>query len=701
MKNNMHTINPILVDILVPVAGAGGVENVINAVGKYLNHNGFHVRIVQLLSDGNRWFDPELEVYPILIGKKAPTLDFLSELYANFLSQYGVPNIVIATTWPYLVMTAKKALAASTVPCKIVSWLHGPLYEYDRYGAGGIECLRHADAHLCISQKAADIILADNPAARVYVAHNPVFTEKYTHQAEYHKAERTLQFVGRLSAEKHVETIIQAIGIVNEDHPDLPWKLRIIGTGEELDKLKQLTNELQLDDFVSFPGWQSSPWSDCSNVTASVLSSEYEGSPLCAIESLANGIPVLSTPVDGITELITPGQNGWLYPIRDSDALARILGWISDNTLPDIAPQKCIDSIHSYKSDIALATFKDALIDVLDTISIIIPCHDVEKYLKRCLDSILSQTITGVKFEIICVDDCSNDNTLSILEEYEHQYPDMFIIIPLEQNMKQGYARNLALTYSTGDYITYVDSDDCIDANMLEQLYRYAKLDDCDITECGYTLFYDRDGVPNATASGKLTLLHMNNPDDKRYYILNRYWKTSPWGRLYKRSFLVDNNIRFPENIFMEDILFSTECMYHMRSYLLLPANYYFYYGNDNGTMLSDKLKDYYMNTMTMQNMSTDFLKEHDWYSDCYDEYAFMHYKKAFEELLWRMSLHPELYSYENIQLAKNELLTRFPDITNNHFIISSDSNITHICRNILTHNIPSDDLKKVFVQNG
>lgn len=112
MKSNMQTINPILVDILVPVAGAGGVENVINAVGKYLNHNGFHVRIVQLLSDGNRWFDPALEVYPILIGKKAPTLDFLSELYANFLSQYGVPNIVIATTWPYLVMTAKKVLAA-------------------------------------------------------------------------------------------------------------------------------------------------------------------------------------------------------------------------------------------------------------------------------------------------------------------------------------------------------------------------------------------------------------------------------------------------------------------------------------------------------------------------------------------------------------------------------------------------------------
>ena len=697
----MQNLHPVLVDILVPVAGAGGVENVINAVGKYLNHNGFHVRIVQLLSDGNRWFDPELEVYPVLIGKKDPTLDFLSELYANFLSQYGVPNIVIATTWPYLVMTAKKALAASTVPCRIVSWLHGPLSEYDRYDAGGIECLRHADAHLCISQKAADIILADNPDAQVFVVHNPVFTEKYAPQNEYHKSDRTLQFVGRLSAEKHIETIIHAVGIVNESHPDQPWKLRIIGTGDELDKLKQLTNELQLDDFVSFLGWQSSPWVDCHDVTASILASEYEGSPLCAIESLANGIPVLSTPVDGITELVTPGQNGWLYPIGDSDSLARILGWIADNTLPDIAPQNCIESIHSYTSGIALAAFKDTLINILDTISVIIPCYNVEKYIRRCLDSILSQTITGVKLELICVDDCSTDSTLSILEEYERLYPDIFIIIPLQQNMKQGYARNTALTYSTGNYITYVDADDCIDVNMLEQLYRYTKLNNCDITECGYTLFYDSDGVPNATASGKLTLLHMDNPDEKRYYVLNRYRKTGPCGRLYRRELLTDNNITFAENIFMEDILFSTQCMYYMKSYLLLPANYYFYYVNDNGAMLSDTLKNYYMNTMAVQNMSTDFLAEHHWYTDCYDEYAYMHYKKAFEEPLWRMCINPELYSYENIMLAKHELLERFPDIADNPFMVSSDSSITKICRNVLLHSIPDEKLKKIFIQNS
>lgn len=697
----MQALNPILVDILVPVAGAGGVENVINAVGKYLNHNGLHVRIVQLLSDGCRWFDPELEVYPILIKKKAPTLDFLAELYANFLSQYGVPNIVIATTWPYLVMTARKALAASTVPCKVISWLHGPLSEYDRYGAGGIECLRHADAHLCISQKAADIILSDDPDAKVFVVHNPVFTEKYTPQTEYHKAERTLQFVGRLSAEKHVETIIQAVGIANSSHPGCTWKLRIVGTGEELEKLQKLTAELQLNDFVSFLGWQSSPWADCHDVTASVLASEYEGSPLCAVESLANGIPVLSTPVDGITELITPGQNGWLYPIGDCNALAGILGWISDNTLPDISPRYCINSIRSYTSGTALASFMSALLDALDTISVIIPCYNVEKYLRRCLDSILSQTITGVKLEIICVDDHSTDGTLSILEEYEHQNPDIFIIIPLEENRKQGHARNLALSYSAGDYITYIDSDDCIDANMLEQLYRYAKLEGCDITECGYTQFNDSTGIPTAKASGKLLLLNMDNPEERRYYVYNRYWKTAPWGRLYRKKLLTDNNILFAENTYMEDILFSTQCMYYMKSYLLLPAEYYYYYVNNNGTMFGSTIRHHYMDTVKVQNIATDFLHSRNWYAKCYEEYSYLHYTKAFEEPVWRMCTQPELYSYENIMYAKNELLKRFPDIAENRYLVSSGSEMAQICQSILSHGISPEELEKVFAQNN
>lgn len=688
---------PILLDFLVPVAGAGGVERIVSTVACYLNRNGFHIRIVQLTSDGNRWFDSELEVYPILINKKAHDMDELSLLYATFLSQYGVPDIVIATTWPYLIMTARKALAASNSPCKVISWLHGPLWEYDRYGAGGIECMRQADYHLCISQKAANILIQDNPNVSLSVTYNPVSMDRFNPVTAYHKESRTLQFVGRLSPEKHIEDILEAIHLINTTHPEQTWKLKIIGAGEMCAKLMSIVQELNIAEYVSFLGWQSNPWEDCHDVTATILASEYEGSPLCAIESLANGIPVLSTPVDGITELINPGVNGWLFPIHDSQALADILEYIATNKLPDISPASCISSVSAYEAETALAAFKNALHDAMDTISVIIPCYNAEPYIRRCLDSIINQSISGVNIECICVDDHSTDNTLNILLEYEQNYPENFIIIPLDNNMKQGYARNIALEYASGDFITYVDADDFLHTDMLEILYRYAKLYKCDVTECDFSEFRNELEVPDAAASGNISLYDMSKINDKRSYIINRYWKTAPWGRLYTSSLLKNNNISFAENTYMEDILFSAECMAYMKSYMFIPVKYYNYFLNPNGTMRGKDIRQYYLNIVTVQNMATDFLLSHNWISDCIEEYSYAHYCKVFEDIVLSMCTDFSLYSYDVITRLKKDLLERFPDICHNKYLLSGTTAIRSICISILTHDLSREELDNVF----
>ena len=93
-------------------------------------------------------------------------------------------------------------------------------------------------------------------------------------------------------------------------------------------------------------------------------------------------------------------------------------------------------------------------------ISVIIPCYNVSKYLDRCMDSLLKQTIGYNKLELIFINDASTDNTLDMLLGYEEKYPDTVLVINLEENKKQGFARNLALEYATGKYIGYVDSDD-------------------------------------------------------------------------------------------------------------------------------------------------------------------------------------------------------------------------------------------------
>ena len=693
----MHEKN-ILIDFLIPIAGEGGVERVLNTVSEHLNKNGFHVRIVQLISDGIRHFNAGIDVYPILINKKVDHLSDLAPLYNTFLSQYGVPDIVVATSWPYLILTARKALAEFKIPCKVYSWLHGPLSEYSRYGAGGIECMRLADHHLCITVHAADILIKDNTNVSTSIVYNPTDMSRFIPQKTYHSDNRTLLYVGRLSREKRIDIILQGITIANQLHPDTPWHLRIIGDGDERQCILDMIDDLNLYDCVTLLGWQSNPWQYCDDVTALVLASDYEGSPLAAIEALANGIPVISTPVDGITELIKPGINGWLYPHDDFNSLAKILELIASGAMPAISPEECVKSSVPYEKTTALNNFTTALYAGLDKISVIIPCYNVEKYIRRCLDSILSQSIHGVNLEIICVDDCSTDNTLQILYEYEQKYPNLFVLIPLEQNMKQGYARNTALSYSTGNYITYVDADDCIDISILEQLYLYMKAYKCDVVECGYTMFSDVSDLPKINPSGSIQYYNLDNKEDKRSYVLKRYWKTGPCGRLYDRNLLIDNDITFAENIRMEDILFSSMCMRYMHSYIFLPEKYYNYYMNENGTMLSKSISEYYMDTATVQNMATDFLRDCEWYNDCYDEYAYLHYTKAFEEPIWRMCIDSSLYSYENLVTLKRELLQRFPDICTNRYLIGSDSDAAAICRTILANDLSRQVLEDIFL---
>lgn len=472
----MDNKKDILIDFLIPIAGEGGAERVMNVVLEYLNNNGFHARVVQLISDGSRHFNSDIDVYPILINQRVNDLSELSGLYTAFLSQYGVPDIVVATSWPYLILTARKALEPFNTPCKVYSWLHNALSEYSRYGAGGIECMRLADHHLCISRHAADILIKDNPNVSTSLTYNPVDMSQYIPQTQYHSDSRTLLYVGRLSPEKRVDIILKGLDSVNMRQPGLPWKLRIVGDGDERRSIIDLIDELRLGDYVTLTGWQSNPWQYCDDITALVVASECEGGPLVAVEALANGIPVISTPVDGVIKLITPGINGWLFPHNDHEALADILCAISDGTLPAIKPRACTESVSCYERGTALANFKRAIYDGLDKISIIVYCFNAEEQLRKCLDSLLSQTLTRAAMEIICVDNHSTDNSLDILSEYEQKYSDIFMLIPLSESIQPEYAKDIALDYSTGDYITYMDTGACIPPTLLEELYTRIKI---------------------------------------------------------------------------------------------------------------------------------------------------------------------------------------------------------------------------------
>lgn len=103
-------------------------------------------------------------------------------------------------------------------------------------------------------------------------------------------------------------------------------------------------------------------------------------------------------------------------------------------------------------------------------ISVIVPCYNCAEYVSNCINSILNQTIGFENIELLLIDDASTDNTSDILKKYEERYPDNIGVILCEKNGRQGTARNIGLQYASGEYVSFVDSDDWIRSDMYERL---------------------------------------------------------------------------------------------------------------------------------------------------------------------------------------------------------------------------------------
>lgn len=170
-----------------------------------------------------------------------------------------------------------------------------------------------------------------------------------------------------------------------------------------------------------------------------------------------------------------------------------------------------------------------------ENITIIIPVYNTEKYLKRCLNSILTQTYKSYK--IICVNDGSTDNSLKLLEEYKKNYPDKIQIIN-QPHQGPAQARNLGMHNANGDYILFVDSDDFIDNNLLYELNNKLKTSP-DIVIFGVKTFYENK---KRTRHGQYSSKLFKNKFSKNN-LFN--FHSICVNKLYKRNFLIENDIYF------------------------------------------------------------------------------------------------------------------------------------------------------------
>jgi len=228
-------------------------------------------------------------------------------------------------------------------------------------------------------------------------------------------------------------------------------------------------------------------------------------------------------------------------------------------------------------------------------ITVIIPVYNVEKYLKKAVDSVLNQTMKNI--EVILVDDGSFDNSCKIIDEYAKN--DLRVMIIHQKNKGVSAARNSGLLLAKGQYISFLDPDDWIESNMYEVLYAEAISNNCDLVMCNF-LVKDIGGQTLRASQHSFKsncLLERENIKNEicNQLLVNGFF-TAVWDKIYLRSFLNENKIFFRENIpIREDYFFNIDIFNYSQRAIYVDRPFYNYQVVSNSAS-----KKYYKNSFEL-----------------------------------------------------------------------------------------------------
>lgn len=226
-------------------------------------------------------------------------------------------------------------------------------------------------------------------------------------------------------------------------------------------------------------------------------------------------------------------------------------------------------------------------------VTIIIPAYNVEKYISKCLDSIVNQTYKDL--EIIVVNDGSTDSTGEIIENYVNRYSNLRYIY--QNNMGVSNARNLALRYANGEYIMFVDSDDYIDTNLIERMVKKSEQKNADLVICEH-LRVSEDGL------NKKEVIRYNEYIDKVYnnndainLLLRLNIKGYLCDKLFKKDILIKSNFYLEPNRYIEDWLPVFKYVEKCERIVFLSGSFYYYRQRNSSALhtINPKLLDDYI----------------------------------------------------------------------------------------------------------
>lgn len=279
-------------------------------------------------------------------------------------------------------------------------------------------------------------------------------------------------------------------------------------------------------------------------------------------------------------------------------------------------------------------------------LSIIVPVYNVAEYLERCLNSLINQTLNEI--EIICVNDGSTDNSLCILEKFAGL--DKRIKIINQKNKGLSGARNTGIKLVQGEYFGFLDSDDWVDLDYFEKLYKRAKNCDADISLGDFI----RKGKFKHKIRLKLNKEEEFVGDNEKFYGSQFYHFPCVWNKIYKTSKF--NDLRFIEGIYFEDGPYTIQALHRANKVVTCCNTYLYYFVNPNSivkTLNRKKEQDMYNSSKFILNYIKDNMQIQDkgiyyetfaqklWRIKLYSTVENLYYKKYYIHLLfWKILIY-------------------------------------------------------------
>lgn len=293
-------------------------------------------------------------------------------------------------------------------------------------------------------------------------------------------------------------------------------------------------------------------------------------------------------------------------------------------------------------------------------VSVIVPCYNVEKYIDRCIESLVSQTIGVEALELIFVDDASTDSTLTQLTKWEQQFPESILVIACDQNGRQGRARNIGMEYASAPYWSFVDADDWLEKDALEQMYQIAVSEQVEVVigqmgrDAGSGFLKDEFSFVGEYHSRQDV-----TREQRRKFL--EFGIGACVGKLYQATFLQAHEMHFLEDTAYEDNYFCALLVAYLSSYYAVPQKYYHYFANLSSTVTS-RNSERHLERLAVELQTLDKLCElgldQEYRDAIYGRFLKLYYLNTLHLIFQRFDVLP----YEILNQMRREVLQRFPD---------------------------------------